>query len=41
MESLIETLRKILEQDGDVLELIPQIKQEISEEHIEGGMNME
>ena len=41
MESLIETLRKILEQDGDVLDLIPQTKQEISEEHIEGGMNME
>ena len=32
MESLIETLRKILEQDGDVLELIPQVEQEISED---------
>ena len=41
MESLIETMRKILEQDGEVLDLIPQTKQEISEEHIEGGMNME
>lgn len=41
MESLIETLRKILEQDGEVLDLIPQTKQEMSEEHIEGGMNME
>lgn len=41
MENLIETMRKILEQDEDVLELIPQTEQEISEEHIEGGMNME
>ena len=41
MESLIETMRKILEQDGEVLDLIPQTKQEISAEHIEGGMNME
>ncbi len=41
MKSLIETMRKILEQDGEVLDLIPQTKQEISEEHIEGGMNME
>lgn len=32
MESLIETLRKILEQDGDVLELIPQTKHEMSED---------
>ena len=41
MENLIETMRKILEQDEDVLELIPQTEQQISEEHIEGGMNME
>lgn len=41
MESLIAALRKLLEQDGEVLELIPQAEQEKAEEPMEDGMKME